>query len=129
MSIMKKLLLVLTVAMTVFISNNETFAQKKKTKTIKLSQVEGEFTTQELTLKPGNYIFEVSNKSVDKEVGFVIAPATEEGKAGEHIKAGYLKKTIKKGESSSSNEVILTPGTYKYFCPMNPTPEYTLVVK
>lgn len=114
--------------MTVVIASNETFAQKKAKK-VKLSQVEGEFTTKELTLKPGTYVFEVSNEGADKEVGFVIAPATEEGKAGEHIKAGYLAKTITKGETSSSGEVTLAKGTYKYFCPLNPTPEYTLVVK
>ncbi|MEO9806540.1 MAG: cupredoxin domain-containing protein [Reichenbachiella sp.] len=125
---MKKLFLILTVMMAVIISSNEAFAQKKAKK-VKLSQVEGEFTTKELTLKPGTYVFEVSNQSVDKEVGFVIAPVTSEGKAGEHIQAGYLAKTINKGETSSSKEVNLTKGTYKYFCPMNPTPEYTLVVK
>lgn len=125
---MKKVFLILTVMMTVVISSNEVFAQKKAKK-IKLSQIEGEFTTKELTLKPGTYVFEVSNTSVDKEVGFVIAPVTAEGTAGEHITAGYLQKTIVKGETSSSGEVTLAKGTYKYFCPMNPTPEYTLVVK
>lgn len=113
---------------TVAISSNQTFAQKKAKK-VKLSQVEGEFTTKELKLKPGTYVFEVSNKSVDKEVGFVIAPVTSDGKAGEHIQDGYLAKTINKGETSSSKEVNLAKGTYKYFCPMNPTPEYTLVVE
>lgn len=123
---MKKVFLVTTL-LVIVLSGSSVFAQE--TKTIRLSQVEGAFTTKELTLKPGKYVFEVNNKAVDKEVGFVIAPATSEGKAGEHIKDGYLLKTVNKGETSSSNVVSLTKGTYKYFCPMNPTPEYTLVVK
>lgn len=125
---MKKVFLVATLIVTV-LSVSSVFAQKKKTKTIKLDQVEGAFTRTELKLKPGNYVFEVNNVSVDKEVGFVIAPVTAEGKAGEHITDGYLLKTVNTGETSSSKVVNLTKGTYKYFCPMNPTPEYTIIVK
>ena len=33
---------------------------------IKLSQVPGEYETTELNLPPGKYIFEVTNKNVDK---------------------------------------------------------------
>lgn len=103
------------------------FAQDAKV--VKLSQTDGEFNKKELTLKPGNYIFEVKNKDVDKPVGLVIAPATNGGMAGEHIKEAYLTQTVSKGEKSQSQVVQLKEGTYKYFCPLNPTPEYTIVVK
>jgi len=112
-----------------FLTAGNAVAQDGEAKVIKLSQVEGKFTKQKLTLKPGSYIFEVKNKSVDKPVGLVVAPATAEGKAGAHIKEGYLAKTVEKGESARSQTVTLTSGTYKYFCPLNPTPEYTIEVK
>lgn len=124
---MKKVLYSLTLVLSLALVNSA-FAQKDA-KVVKLSQTEGEFNKKEITLKSGDYIFEVKNKSVEKPVGFVIAPATEDGKAGEHIKAGYLAKTVDKGETSQSKVVTLKPGTYKYFCPMNPTPEYTITVK
>ncbi len=125
---MKKVIYSFVVAV-LFLSASSAMAQKSEAKVIKLSQVDGKFTKEKLTLKPGKYIFEVKNKSVDKAVGLVVAPATEEGKAGTHIKEGYLAKTIEKGESSRSQIVTLEPGTYKYFCPLNPTPEYTIEVK
>ncbi|OEJ99950.1 plastocyanin/azurin family copper-binding protein [Roseivirga misakiensis] len=104
------------------------FAQQKEATVIKLDQTPGEFVTKELTLKPGKYIFEVTNKGVDHEVGFVIAPV-KDGKEGDHIKAGYLSKAIKDGEKGSSKVVNLAAGTYNYFCPLNPTPHYKIVVK
>ncbi|MBO3698026.1 cupredoxin domain-containing protein [Roseivirga sp. E12] len=104
------------------------FAQKDEAKVIKLDQTPGKFTTEALTLKPGKYIFEVTNSGVDHEVGFVIAPVTN-GKEGDHIKAGYLPKAIKDGEKASSKVVELKAGTYNYFCPLNPTPHYQIIVK
>lgn len=97
--------------------------------TIQLKQIKGEFTTQGLKLSAGStYVFEVTNDGVDHEVGFVIAP---KGKTDQpnHIKEAYVQKTIKDGETSSSKEVTLTKGEYVYFCPMNPTPQYTIVVE
>ena len=101
---------------------------QEKPQTVKLTQTVGEFMEQNITLKPGQYVFEVKNKSVGKPVGLVVAPATEMGKAGTHIQEGYLSKTINKGETAQSGVVTLKPGTYKYFCPLNPTPEYTITV-
>ena len=104
-----------------------TYAQEAKT--VKLEQTAGEFTTTELTLKSGKpYIFEVTNNGVDKELGFVIAP---KGKTGQenHITSAYLTKAINKGETAQSNLVVLEAGEYVYWCPLNPTPQYSLVVK
>ncbi|MDN5199819.1 cupredoxin domain-containing protein [Fulvivirgaceae bacterium BMA10] len=121
---MRKLTFVALVLVLGFVTVQNASAQK----VIKLNQVEGEFTTKHLDLKPGDYIFKVTNKGADKEVGFVLAPQENNGAAGEHIKEAYLQKTINKGETSESKVVTLKEGTYNYFCPLNPTPHYTITV-
>lgn len=120
---MKKNLLITVLAL-LFIGT----AAAQEAKTVKLSQTTGKFEETTLTLAPGDYVFEVSNDDVDHAVGFVLVPkgATEQK---DHIKAAYLKKTIEEGETSTSSVVTLTPGEYEYFCPLNPTPHYTLLVK
>ena len=96
---------------------------------IKLEQKPGKFTTKKLTLKPGQYKFEILNSGVDHEVGFVVAPKGKEEVAEAHLAQAYLTKTVVDGEAAQSNVVELTEGTYSYFCPLNPTPFYTLVVE
>lgn len=108
--------------------NVATLAQDKA-ETVKLEQTPGEFTTKTLKVKPGTYVFEVSNNDVDHEVGFVLAPKKASIDAEDHIKQAYLSKTIKAGETASSQEVTLEKGEYVYFCPLNPTPQYTLIVE
>lgn len=97
-------------------------------KTIQLEQTVGKFTTDGLTLAPGNYQFEIANKDVDHEVGFVLVP---KGKSDpvDHIKEAYVKAPVKEGHSSFTNVVSLGEGEYEYFCPLNPTEKYTLTVK
>ncbi|MEL6556617.1 MAG: cupredoxin domain-containing protein [Bacteroidota bacterium] len=125
---MKKVIFTFVIAV-LFLGATSAIAQNSDAKVVKLTQVEGKFNKEKLTLKPGEYIFEVKNKNVERAVGLVVAPANEDGKAGAHIKEGYLAKTIEKGETSRSQVVTLEPGVYKYFCPLNPTPEYTIEVK
>ncbi|MDN5214017.1 cupredoxin domain-containing protein [Fulvivirgaceae bacterium BMA12] len=105
-----------------------TLAQDK-VETVKLEQTTGEFTTKTLKVKPGTYVFEVSNSNVDHEVGFVLAPKKANIEAKDHIQKAYLSKTINTGETASSQEVTLEKGEYVYFCPLNPTPQYTLIVE
>ena len=93
---------------------------------IQLEQTKGEFTIQGLTLSEGTYVFEIANNGVDHEVGFVIAPKSN---PDQHIKTGYVKETVKNGKSSTSSEVKLAKGEYVYFCPLNPTPKYSITVK
>jgi hypothetical protein len=96
---------------------------------VRLEQMTGKFVQTSLTLEAGKtYVFEVANKGVDHEVGFVLAP---KGKPEQqfHIQEAYLKAAVKDGEMSSSREVTLEKGEYIYFCPLNPTPQYTLTVK
>ncbi|NVK51921.1 MAG: cupredoxin domain-containing protein [Flavobacteriaceae bacterium] len=103
-------------------------ASAQQTKTVALEQTKGEFTQKQLTLSEGTYIFEIANNGVDHNVGFVLVP---QGKKGEkhHIKSAYVTKLVAKNKKSTTKKVLLKKGTYEYFCPLNPTPRYTLVVK
>ena len=100
----------------------------KVVENVKLTQVPGAFSTKTVTLEEGAYQFEIANESVDHEVGFVLVP---KGKydAADHIKAAYVKAPVAKGTSSMTNVVNLAAGEYEYFCPLNPTPKYTLIVE
>lgn len=95
---------------------------------VKLEQTTGAFEIEELTLSPGQYQFEIANNGVDHEVGFVLVP---KGKydAANHIKEAYVKAPVAEGKSSQTNIVTLEAGEYEYFCPLNLTPKYTLIVK
>lgn len=121
---MKKSVFTLLIALVAFVATG--FSQEVKTVT--LEQTKGEFTVQELKLSPGDYVFEVQNNGVDHPVGLVVAP---EGKTDKkhHIQNAYLVSTPKSGESAKSKTVNLKKGTYVYFCPLNPTPQYKLIVQ
>jgi len=53
------------------------------------------------------------------------------GKKGaeNHIKNAYVTKAVATNKKSRSKKVTLKKGTYEYFCPLNPTPRYSLVVQ
>ncbi len=121
----------------VFLSTQNIFAQKKAmmddhkmtnndVTVIHLTQTKGEFDTQSLNLKPGKYIFEVTNKGVDHDVAFMLVPSD---KPKDAIQAAGLPELLEDGETQRSGVVELTAGTYKYNCPLNPTPQYTLTVE
>jgi uncharacterized cupredoxin-like copper-binding protein len=123
---MKKAYTIIALMAGLFISAGST---AQEAETIKLVQKPGVFTTEELKLEAGKtYVFDVVNEGIDHEVGFVVAP---KGKTDQkhHVKEAYLSKTIKDGESAASQEVTLEKGEYVFFCPLNPTPQYTLVVE
>jgi len=65
---------------------------------------------------------------VGTDVGFVLHPKGKSGQAN-HIKEAYVKVLVKNNTKQTSNKVTLKKGTYTYFCPLNKTPEYTLIVK
>lgn len=98
-----------------------------KVETIKMNQTPGEFKNKYVSVREGAYKFEIFNDGVDHEVGFVLVP---KGKydAEHHIQAAYVKSPVADGNSSLSNIVELTAGEYEYFCPLNPTPKYSLTV-
>jgi plastocyanin len=116
----------LVLAFTLIIFSSALFAQEASV--IKLDQKEGVFVVKNLTLSAGDYTFEITNQGVDHEVGFVLAP---KGKTEpeNHIKDAYLTTTPKNGEKGTSKTVTLAKGEYVYFCPLNPTPQYTLTVE
>ena len=99
-------------------------------KNISLEQTPGVLTQKELTVKAGNYVFEVANNNVGADVGFVLVPKGKDTSIAEnHIQAAYLTKVAGNNKTEKSNVVTLTPGEYVYFCPMNKTPHYTLTVE
>lgn len=93
-------------------------------KVVSLSQVTGEYVEGEITLAPGQYIFEVTNSEVDKGVGFYLQASDDS-----QVNNSGLGALANKGETQRSGVVTLTAGTYKYSCPLNPTPHYTVTVK
>lgn len=104
--------------------------KKDAVKTVSFEQTKGEFTQQALTLSEGTYVFKVTNNNAAPEVGLVLIEADKDGSNPEnHIKEAYVSQMVKHGKTESSKAVTLTKGTYKYFCPFNKTPQYTLVVK
>jgi hypothetical protein len=120
---MKRIIAILVLVLSVSFQANA-----QETKTVSLEQTKGEFTQKGLTLSEGTYIFEISNKEVGHDVGFVLAP---KGKveAENHIKNAYVTSVVKNNSKSTSKKVTLKKGKYVYFCPLNPTPQYTLTVK
>lgn len=90
---------------------------------IQLSQVEGEYTTTQLNLVPGDYIFEVTNTEVDKDLGFYL-----QNKAGDQVANSGLAKLVGNGQTSRTGVVTLTEGNFQYSCPLNPTPHYAVNV-
>ena len=77
-----------------------------------------------LKLKPGKYLFRVHNRDVPYELGFwlrgkgigrLTLPSVS---GGGIITGGY-----------QDYRISLEEGEYLYSCPLNPTPDYRLVVK
>ena len=96
-------------------------------KTVSLEQTNGEFTQKAITLSEGTYVFEIANNGIDHEVGFVLAPKGKTD-AAHHIKEAYVTNAVATNKKSKSQNVTLDKGEYTYFCPLNPTPQYTLIV-
>ena len=78
-----------------------------------------------MTLKPGNYTFRITNKNVPYGLGFwlrgqgVIGRATLPSVSGGGLTTGATK----------DYEITLKPGKYYFSCPLNPTPDYQIVVE
>lgn len=77
-----------------------------------------------LNLKPGEYLFRVHNRDVPYELGFWlrgegIGRLTLPSVSGGGINTGGFK----------DYRISLEEGEYLYSCPLNPTPDYKLVVK
>ncbi len=87
-------------------------------------ETEGQREFKVLRLKAGKTVFRVSNKDVPYDLGFWVrgkglGRLTLPSVAGGGLGAGTTK----------DYEVDLVPGEYFYSCPLNPTPNYPLVVE
>ena len=129
---MKNLILFLTVVLGI---NTAALAQDKrmdqKIKTITLEQIPGEFTKKQLTVPEGTYLFEIVNKGIDHNVGFVlVAKGKDPSKPENHIQTAYVTAPVGTDSKEMSKPTKLTKGEYIYFCPLNPTAtDNTLVVE
>lgn len=78
---------------------------------------------QPLKLKPGRYIFRVTNKTVPYELGFWLR--------GSGLRRVTLPNVSGGGLATGTTQdyaIDLVAGEYVYSCPLNPTPDYHLVV-
>ncbi len=87
-------------------------------------ETEGEREQITLTLKQGNTIFRVANENVPYELGFWVRGKGVGRLTLPSISGGGLFQ----GEIKDY-EIDLKPGEYFYSCPLNPTPDYTLIVE
>jgi len=77
-----------------------------------------------ITLKPGKYIFRVTNQNVPYGLGFWLRGDGLLGRATlPSVSGGGLEEGVTK-----DYEIVLKAGEYLYSCPLNPTPDYKLVV-
>lgn len=78
-----------------------------------------------IELKPGKYIFRVANRDVPYELGFWLR--------GDGVLNRVSLPSVSGGGLTTGKTqdyaIELKPGEYVYSCPLNPTPDYKLVVK
>ena len=113
----------------------EVLVDDEEVQVIQLEQTPGAFTTESLALKAGKeYSFEVTNNA-DKKVAFVLIKAEDVEAAKEDFKSvmiveAALPGTLEKGETGISQKpVALEKGEYFYYCPLNGTPHYSVIVE
>lgn len=82
-----------------------------------------------MTLKPGEYIFKVTNKNVPYDLGFWLREKDYNWANPLHK---LSKISISGGGMSTGTtleyKVTLKPGEYLFSCPLNTTPDYSLIV-
>ena len=78
-----------------------------------------------LELKPGKYVFRVTNKNVPYELGFWLRGASAGGRLTlPSVSGGGLMQG-----KTQDYRIELKPGEYLYSCPLNTTPDYKLIVR
>ena len=78
-----------------------------------------------LVLKPGRYVFRVTNANVPYELGFYL-------RARERSLIPFKPRVSGDGLLMGQTQdfsIELSTGEYVYSCPYNPTPNYKLVVR
>lgn len=78
-----------------------------------------------LQLAPGKYLFRVANRNVPYELGFWLRGESLIDRARLPSVSGGGLLTGR----TQDYEIELKPGNYVYSCPLNPTPDYKLVVR
>ncbi len=78
-----------------------------------------------LQLAPGKYVFRVANKNVPYKLGFWLRGDSLIDRARLPSVSGGGLTTGR----TQDYEIELKPGNYVYSCPLNPTPDYKLVVR
>lgn len=128
---MKKGVAVVVMAFGTLFSVNAQDQLIKEAKVISLEQIPGEFTTKQLTVTEGTYVFEISNNAVGHNVGFVLVKkGADISNPENHIQTAYVTEQVADGQKQTSNPTSLAKGEYMYFCPLNPTAtDTTLTVK
>ena len=127
---MKKVISILVIALAFTLTSNAQDAMAKAVKTISLEQTKGEFVQKAITVSEGTYVFEVANNHAAKEVGLVLVKkGADASNAENHIQTAYVTEVVKDGETQKTKATTLEKGEYVYFCPLNPTPQYTLTVE
>lgn len=83
-----------------------------------------------LVLKPGSYVFRVTNRNVPYTLGFWLRDEDYNWRNPLHriTKTSVSGGDLEMGETDDY-EVELKPGKYLYSCPLNPTPNYRLIVQ
>ena len=126
----RNIFVLMTTIALVFQINAQDKMKKESVKTIALEQTPGEFTQKTLTVSEGTYVFEVTNKGIDHNVGFVLVEKGKDiSKPENHIKTAYVTAPVSTNETQLSKATVLSKGEYVYFCPLNPTAtDNTLIV-
>jgi hypothetical protein len=78
-----------------------------------------------LELAPGKYVFRVRNLNVPYSLGFWLRG---QGLLGRTTLPSVSGGGLVTG-STKDYEIDLEPGNYVYSCPLNPTPDYRIIVK
>lgn len=81
-------------------------------------------SSKTISLKPGKYIFRVTNKNVPYMLGFYLRGAGV-------LNYATLPRVSGGGLTTGKTQdyaIELKPGSYVYSCPLNPTPDYKLEV-
>ncbi len=78
-----------------------------------------------IRLKPGSYVFRVTNQDVPYELGFWLRGAGVVGRVSlPSVSGGGLV-----AGTTKDYEIELDEGEYLYSCPLNPTLDYRLIVE
>lgn len=76
-----------------------------------------------IELAPGDYVFRVTNRDVDYPLGFWLR-----GKGLGRVTLPSVSGGGLTTGATKDYKITLAPGEYHYSCPLNSTPDYTLIV-